>query len=73
MQRDDEDLGQAAPAGRLISHGSDDQDDAALLASLTSRLRQSGDRPDAVVQRLLGLVDALWATEFGRFLLRHRG
>ncbi|MBB6258060.1 cyclopropane fatty-acyl-phospholipid synthase-like methyltransferase [Xanthomonas arboricola] len=73
MQRDDEDPGQAAQAGRLISHGSDDQNDAALLASLTLRLRQSGNRPDAVVQRLLGLVDALWATEFGRFLLRHRG
>ncbi|CAD7738266.1 hypothetical protein LMG31886_27350 [Xanthomonas hydrangeae] len=73
MQRDDEDLGQDAHAGRLISHGSDHQDDAAVLASIKSRLRQTGDRSDAMVQRLIGLVDALWSIEFGRFLLRNRG
>ncbi|MEC5194774.1 hypothetical protein GGR75_001232 [Xanthomonas campestris] len=74
MQRDEQPLPQTAPHGRVISHlGDTDTDDATLLASIKTRLRQHNDRSAAEMEHLLQLVDALWAMELGRFLLRNRG
>ena len=74
MQHDDQPLAQTAPHGRVISHlGETDTYDATLLASIKTRLRQHNDRSAAEMEHLLQLVDALWAMELGRFLLRNRG
>ncbi|KQR18114.1 MULTISPECIES: SAM-dependent methyltransferase [Xanthomonas] len=74
MQCDVRPMPPSEPRAGLISHAGDTlQDDATLLASIRSRLRQDASRSAAEVERLLQLVDALWAMELGRFLLRNRG
>ncbi|KGK56748.1 hypothetical protein FHR53_004029 [Xanthomonas arboricola] len=63
-----------SPQARLISHAGDlPQDDATLLTAIKARLGQDPARPAADVERLLQLLDALWAVELGRFLLRNCG
>ncbi|PPU41732.1 hypothetical protein XaplCFBP3123_00895 [Xanthomonas arboricola pv. populi] len=58
MQRDDDDLGQVVQAGRLMSHGSDDQDDAAFDGAWQWATGQpAGARPRPCLQgRVLAML-----------------